>query len=299
MQTIFIYPSAPRAIHDCIEGFFGTTPFGGDDITNHFRVVDNPKAADLFWMGQYNDKVKERWLLHPNRFAHFWDYPDKHVIELEGDWRDQDFPLWLKPTRIITGNAHPSHFEQGWRIFVRPVMSPLLLRLVRDPPDFRPPVQHRMWFRGQRDSRGVREKLAQALQLSRVDHTFTFLENWSVYAPPDSEVAMTYCAMMKEYSTALCPRGEGMATCRFYEACAFGRTAVVVADNVLAGVPPDGWPTRIPDGLSVEGMAAFLSSIYEKPHYDLCQLSRSYFDGWLTPYFRDPTKMFLNWTEFS
>ena len=54
-MNLFIYLHAPVPIQDSIEGFRGTTPFGGDGIARHFNVVSDPEKADIFWIGQYAD----------------------------------------------------------------------------------------------------------------------------------------------------------------------------------------------------------------------------------------------------
>lgn len=299
-MNLFIYPQVEKPVHDTIEGFYGTTPFGGDGIKDHFTITDDPKKADLFWMGQHKDI--EEWKLHPNRFPHLQKYPDKHVVELEGDWRDLRFPHWLHDCLIVTGNWNLDRHGMDWKIFVRPIMSPLLMQLVKDPPEYEPPTERKFWFRGQRDSLGVRDKLYRALEIAGVPYEFEFNDKWMVYAPDDDPLRISYIESMKRNAFALCPRGEGQATCRFYEACAFGRIPIVIADSMFVG--HGVWPWQILENDSVGSMAIAIRTIWNREDKILNWLSReheiyvqSYFSGVVLPYFRDPTQAFLDWRE--
>lgn len=296
-MKLFVYHQAEKPIHDTIEGFYGTTPFGGDGIKNHFSITDDPKQADLFWMGQYKDT--ESWKLHPNRFNYLLNYPEKHAVDLEGDWRDLNFPDWLHECCIITGNWNLDKYGPDRKIFVRPIMSPLLMQLVRNPLDYEAPKGRKFWFKGQRDSLGVRERLRQALEISGIPYEFEFNDKWMVYASDDDPMRVSYIESMKRNAFALCPRGEGQATCRFYEAVAFGRTPILIANNVLAG--NQGWPWVISENDSVGSMAHTIRAIYESKDGQRSRehgvYARAYFRDVIQPYFHDPTKTFLDWRE--
>ncbi len=136
-MNLFIYPHAPALVQDSIDGFRDTTPFSADGIARHFSVTDNPEKADLFWMGQHTEQ--KLWLLHPNRFPYFELWPEKHIVDLEGDWRDAAFPDWLKPALIVASNWNTDRHGADGRILPRVIMSPLLMRRVRDPPPLGPP----------------------------------------------------------------------------------------------------------------------------------------------------------------
>jgi hypothetical protein len=294
-MRLYVYPHVEPPIHDSIVGFRGTTPFGGDGIEKHFTITNDPNQADLFWMGQYNEA--RLWLLHPNRFRWFEADPAKHVIDLEGDWRDGRFPDWLKRGIIITGNWDRGRYGLDWNILVRPIMSPLLMRLVRNPPEYKPPIKRLAWFRGQRDSLGVRERMADALKLADIPHSIFFNEEWMVYAAEDSPGVRAYLSHMDAFFPALCPRGEGQATCRFYEACAFGRAPIVIANNVLPGTGEyecATWPAQLSDELDADALARGLLELWDDP-FPLAGYAYNYFREVLIPYFRDPTEYFVQW----
>ena len=298
-MNLFIYPYAPAPVQDSIEGFRGTTPFGGDGIARHFSVVSDPEKADLFWMGQYADgKV---WLLHPNRFPHFERWPERHVVDLEGDWRDSPFPEWLRSALVITSNWNTDRHGDWERVFTRVIMSPLLMRLVRDPPPFEPPKERKFWFHGQRDPLGVREKVKTALETSGLPHDFRFNDEWLCYVGDGDARLASYVQAMRENAFALCVRGSGQNTCRFYEAAAFGRIPIIVSNHYGFG-EPEFVTFRINETRSAAEMIVILKAMYNaaveeaKWANDACEdIYQRYFIERMLPYFRDPTAYFLKW----
>ena len=298
-MNLFIYPHAPVPVQDSIEGFRDTTPFSADGIARHFNVTDDPAKADLFWMGQYAEQ--RLWLLHPNRFPHFERWPERHVVDLEGDWRDAAFPEWLKPALIITSNWNTDRHGEGWRIFPRVIMSPLLMRLVRDPPPFEPPKDRKFWFHGQRDPLGVREKVKAALEMSGLPHDFRFNDEWLCYVSDGDARLASYVQAMRDNAFSLCIRGSGQNTCRFYEAAAFGRIPIIVSNHYGFGEPMYKFE-RIKEDAITQEISSRLERFYLSPSDAMIttrclEIYEGYFKGMMLPYFADPTAYFLEWAR--
>ena len=299
MLNLFIYPHAPAPAQDSIEGFHSTTPFGGDGVARHFSVVDDPVKADLFWMGQYADS--RLWMLHLNRFRHFERWPEKHVVDLEGDWRDSPFSDWLKPALIITSNWNTDRHGEGWRIFPRVIMSPLLMRLVRDPPPFEPPKERKFWFHGQRDPLGMREKVKAALEFSGLPHDFRFNDEWLCYVGEQDARLASYVQAMRDNAFSLCIRGSGQNTCRFYETAVFGRIPIIISNHYGFGEPEFGFE-RIREDEPIKGISGQLRifdlMISDTDAFAQCRtIYEDYFKGMMLPYFADPTAYFLEWAR--
>ena len=299
-MNLFIYPHAPAPVQDSIDGFRDTTPFSADGIARHFTITDDPAKADLFWMGQHTEQ--KLWLLHPNRFPHFEQWPEKHVCDLEGDWYASPFPHWIKPALISTSNWNTDRMDDDWRIFPRVIMSPLLMRLVRDPPSFAPPKEKKLWFHGQRDPDGVREKVQVALEASGLPHDFRFNDQWLCYVDAADRRATDYVQAMRDNAFSLCIRGSGQNTCRFYETAAFGRLPIIISNHYGFGEPNDLIPPRIHEHDSAEAIASQLIGWYKHlgdsdMHLRCERMYEKYFKGQMLRYFADPTAYFLEWAK--
>lgn len=294
---LFIYPHAEPHVHDAMPEFVNTIPFSARGIAEHCEIV-GPHEADYFYMGQVKDT--EAWKLHPNRWQFFKGNESRHILDLEGDWRDFDHPEWLAESVITTGHARIESQPRFERRFVRPVMSPLLMRLVKNPPEWKWPEVYGFWFQGQRDSRGLRVKVEQALKLADVPHEFSFNDQWGCYWGEDDERVRSYYDNMKKWAFALCPVGEG-PTCRFYEACLFGRLPVLIGDYLICGESSVGidFPPRPPTDMPVEKMVIALreiSRVCSSPVAPFAPVKR-YRDDVLLPYFKAPTVWLLERLE--
>ena len=82
---IFLYRWAKKPKeHDRYEYLRDVIPFSRAGIHDHFEVVKSPEAADVCYMGQVGDRHVRtmRW----RRFRYLKRYPQKHVLDVEGDW---------------------------------------------------------------------------------------------------------------------------------------------------------------------------------------------------------------------
>ena len=296
MKKLFVYPSANDMIHDATEGLENTIPFCKAGIEKNFDVVTEPSEADYFFMGQVADK--NVWQLHPNRFEFFKGNEHRHIIDLEGDWRDYEHPEWLKDSLIITGHARLDSVGVFNRRFVRPVISPLLVRLVRNRPEYELPVKRGFWFQGQRDSRGLREKVRQAVALTGLPYDYKYNDRWGVFLDSGHSLVKEYLEKACIWSHALCPVGEGPA-CRYYEMALLGRPAVLIGDyevfNERSVLSAYNFPIRIRTNESLELIASKLKEIYDG-HNEANDISAAVaYGAELQRYFDDPTTYYMNW----
>jgi len=293
---LYVYPNAGPMLHESpgevAHGFSNTIPFSPKGIADHCELVP-PEQADYFYMGQVADK--DSWLLHPNRFKYFDCNEHRHIVDLEGDWRDFDHPDWLKNSIITTGHARLSSLDKFKLRFVRPVMSPLLMRLVKNLPKYEPPAKNGFQFQGQRDGKGLREKLYASLQASVMPHEFAFTNSWGCYLEENHPFVVSYLNLARKWSIALCPYGEG-PTCRFYEMVFLGRMLVLIADYQVFAEHKmmTGLVVRIATDDSVNVMASRLCYTYQNYSADEYSEVLDYRDELLV-YFKDPTAYLLNW----
>jgi hypothetical protein len=291
---LFVYDHAPGHVHDTIPEYRDTVPFSKDGIRRWCEIV-GPTEAELFYCGQYTDE--NRWMLRSERFGHFRvETEERHVFDLEGDQSHLSFMPWMRHSIITAMNAEPNH--RNWSCFVRPGCSKLLMALVEDPPPLSLPKRHGFYFRGQRDPHGVRERLRLAVQESGVDHLFEFTDNWNAPTPANHADVLRYRHEMAEWSMALCPSGSGQMSVRYFEACAFDRAPIVVADNLLF---EDGSIRTIKLRLaSVEVMARCLHNIACNAQgvVHAAAQARAMFSTGVKPYFDDPTLYLLGRLQY-
>ena len=289
MIKLYVYPHAQQQLHESIPGFENALPFSAIGRAKHCMQVTDPAEADYFYMGQVADK--DAWLLHPNRFPHFKGNEARHIIDLEGDWRDQDHSAWLQEAIITTGHVRLASVGQFKRRFARPVISPMLMRLVKDPPPYVAPTQRGFWFQGQPDfTHKVREKVAAALEQAQVPGEWIWVPGWSLYRGQEDQLVQEYLANARKWSYALCPVGEGPSA-RLYEVPLLGRIPILIGDYV-----PFGAEAVVRLGTN-DFVPYTFKSLYEELveeelfyHQRACQ-----FADLLRKYFEDPTAYLLEW----
>ena len=262
-------------------------------------IVTDPDAAQFFYAGQFHDK--DAWRLHPGRFEFFSGRENRHIFEIEGDWRGMDIPEWLRPCVMTAMNAPERN--RGWNIMARPGCSKLLVHLAREAPSgFRMPSNRRFWFQGQRDSKGLRERLLKILDGSKLPSETGLNAFWGAVLPLDDPRLAPFTSAMQESAFVLCPAGEGQATLRMYEACHYGRVPVVVADCLWTweDVTDMSFAYRISPQASDEEIVNTLTDIFAIPDSELedrCRMAALYFEHIVKRYFHDPTESFLAWAQ--
>ena len=294
---VYFYPGSRGATIHERDGYVDCVPFSPEGIARWIEPTENPDEAQLFYCGQFHDK--DAWKLNPNRFEFFAGRESKHALDIEGDWREMDIPTWLKPC-ILTAMNVPER-NRGWNIMARPGCSRLLVHLAREAPSgFKMPTTKHFLFRGQRDSRGLRERAYQSLIAADVPYRFSFNLDWSATKDIAHSDVVEYQQIMRDSAFILCPAGEGQATLRMYEACYYGRVPVIVADCLWAweDVTDVSFAFRISPQAGDEEMAKTLADIFsmaESELEDRCRRAALYFEHIMRFYFQDPTECFLTW----
>lgn len=284
---LFVYDHAPPHVHDSISGYENSVPFSKAGIAKWCEIV-SPDDAELFYCGQYSDK--DRWMLQINRFEYFEKQPDRHVFDLEGDDSQNSFLPWMRDSIITAMNAEPNH--RNWNTFVRPGCSNLLMRLVKEPPEFEGKQEVGFFFMGQPDPHGLRGRVAEAFKRSGVPGQFILTNKWNAVSQLDDPDVLRYIDGMKRWSFQLCPAGTGQMTVRFFEACAYGRVPIVIADNLLFMESSINFVPRWHTGVSVDVMARWFQRIYDTYSWSAQAAtlqSYPFFKSKIVGYFKDPT----------
>ena len=281
-------------------GYVDCIPFSPQGIEKWIEPTENPDEAQFFYCGQFHDK--DAWKLSPNRFEFFQGRESKHVLDVEGDWRGMEISEWLRPCVLTAMNAREKN--RGWNIMARPGCSRLLVHLAREAPsEFRMPIKKQFFFRGQRDSWGLRERLRLIFIRSGLSGEYSFNQDWGAHTGVNSEFVVNFQRMLNESAFILCPGGEGWgATLRMYEACYYGRIPILIADCLwmLEDVTDVSFAFRISPGASDEEMGKALADILAIPDSeveDRCRMAALYFEHVVKFYFRDPTFCFLTWMK--
>ena len=293
---LWYYPNGFSPIHDAA-GYSDAVPFCNVGRRKWVDLV-GPSEAEYFYCGQIPDFVPNPF--DTSAFTHLKECPARHIVDLEGDYRPGSFRREFDGCIRIASGA-----PLAWRdemVFARPTLSKLLLQIVRANHhfEFPTPTANTWFFRGKPDSGGVREKMRAACQVAELPMAIEFLPEWNGPSPIGSPVHDIFKREMSEHAVALCPQGEGVATARFYEACAMGRFPVVIGETLLLGhdVSNLGFVEMIPAELSVAEMAEEFKRINEIPLAEMIergQAAQRYFDTIVRPYFSDPTAAFITW----
>ena len=294
---VYFYPGSRAPSLYERDGYIDCVPFSPQGIAKWIEPTDNPDEAQFFYCGQFHDK--DAWKLNPNKFEFFQGRESRHALDIEGDWRGMIIPEWLRPC-VMTAMNVPER-NRGWSIMARPGCSKLLVYLAREAPrGFSLPRKREFFFRGQRDSRGLRIHLGQLFAKSSLPGNYLFNESWGAIADVDSKIVADYQEAMRGSAFILCPAGEGQATLRMYEACYYGRIPILLADCLWAweDMTDVSFCFRIPSSTSDEEILAALENILaisDSELEDRCRMAALYFEHVVRFYFRDPTEFFLTW----
>ena len=296
---VYFYPGSRGATIYERDGYVDCVPFSPEGIARWIEPTENPDEAQLFWCGQFHDK--DAWKLNSNRFEFLTGRENRHVFEIEGDWRGMEIPEWLRPC-ILTAMNVPER-NRGWNIMARPGCSRLLIHLAREAPSgFKMPSNRQFWFRGQWDSQGLRERLHDVLAVDFLPEDFEFIINpqWAAHLAIDNSWTRDFQQQMIDNAFILCPAGEGQATLRMYEACYYGRIPIVIADCLWAweDVTDVSFAFRVSPQAGDEEMAKALADIFSRAESELedrCRQAALYFEHVVKRYFQDPTDFLLTW----
>lgn len=290
---VYIYPNAKRHVHDDHPFYYNTVPFSEQGLKD-WCVSVPPECADYFYMGQISDSAQ----VWPSDFPCFYGNESRHIADIEGDWGGWTSPPeWLRNSILTINSASQS--IKNLRICVRPTFSSLLLNIIKERKEFPypHPIKRSFCFRGFSDPWGVRARMAEALTYfdsgPALDSECIINKEWtSSSIDPLSNRVKEYEELFSRHSFALCPRGMGHDSVRFYESCYFGLVPILIGSNLLVG-DPEKFYFRIDDKASVDAMYHQLSSIIQTPDDEIEErsiMATTYFEYSIRTYFDDPTK---------
>ncbi|MCF6149087.1 MAG: tetratricopeptide repeat protein [Candidatus Kuenenia sp.] len=296
---VFIYPDAKPVNCDDNPYFANTAPLSRQGISTWIEKA-SPEDAEFFYMGQTTDSTINEFDI--NKFSYFNGNEERHIIDIEGDWHnlyvDQIHP-WLKNSIInISGNASCRSIKD-WNVCARPPFSYLLVDMLKSRHErFSLPKDKTFGFKGCLDKGLFRLKVAKALKLSNVKCEYIINQQWFGRTKTGHPEVKKYEQFMQKHLFALCPRGTGNDSVRFYEACFFERVPVVISDSLITGEDyyDMSFIFRISARLSEQEMAEEFLKIAETPIDEAIERgkrAKQYFEDVLRIYYKDPTKYFI------
>ena len=299
--NLYIYPQARDHVQDSMRYYKHKVPFGKAGIEKHCNITTDIDKADLFYMGQMNADDANV----PLNFEYLEKWPEKHVVDLEGDFNESNVPPPL-PKEVLKTMATATNTIDWGNLVPRMAMSHVAWELSQNK-EYIPDVedkQKKFFFRGQYNHplRGTLKNIEASNPPFNIE--VTLLREWGGQVDledGDSRANMVdpYHKSMKAHLLSLCPRGVGMGSVRFYESCYFGCVPIIIGFDTILGDP---WydtsfifridPTRSPEQIKEE-----LHSISKEPLNLLRERglkARVYYNEVVLPYMEDPTKYFLD-----
>jgi hypothetical protein len=300
---LYVYPHAQKHVHDTIPAYINTVPMSEVGIEKHFELC-GPNAADYFYMGQFGDGHGPE-LVDLNQWEFFEKYPERHIADIEGDWLGKEVPEHFK--RCITTRNGILESDVTPKVCVRPTFSVFLVNAGREPIDekerFSWPEKHGFSFKGLGDPFGVRHRMIDGFSISGLPGEASLNSEFLAPIPLDDPRRIEYINRMKKYTFALCPRGAGLDSVRYLEACYLGRCPVIVGNHAIVGdnYYDTSFMFRVTDNKSALGMSLDFSKIFHNTSMqeaiDRGKAARDYFDTVIRDYFKDPTKYFINFLK--
>lgn len=298
---VYLYDAAAKHVHDSTTHYKNTVPLSQEGL-KHVDLVANPKDAEYFYGGQFSDGTPIN-KLNPYQFDYFKGNESRHIFDIEGDFLNKIVPSSFRGS-ILTINSALNQYKSQFKMFVRPTFSKLLVDIARNRHEnFELPKNRSYGFLGLPDPNGIRYKVYKAFSASRLPGNYRFTEKFNAPSDLDSYEVKSYEEHMLSHCFALCPRGAGADSIRYFEACYYGRIPIIIGDNILPG-ELDGedvsFAFRISQYTTEDLIQEILENIYEISDSELLERSkkaRKYFEKVIRTYFKDPTLKFLTWLE--
>lgn len=291
---LFFYPQANPIVQgswckDCV-------PFSLPGIANWVQLA-GMKTAEFLHMGAITE-----FMPNPFNTAVFWklkECPEKHLVDLEGDYYEGTFREEFAGT-VRVANGAPHRWRADAKVFPR--LPPVrMLTEMAEQTECPPPATSKcIGFVGKSDRLGIRAKVVQAAVGLTIEKRLALNEEWLGPCPPEHPARKTYSDTMAKSSIALCPQAAAVSTGRFYESCWWGRFPVIVGETMLLGEDmfDMGFVVQLKADLSHEQLLAELQKIADMPLSEMVErgkAARAYWDAVVRVYFQDPTKFFLEW----
>lgn len=298
MLTIYLYPNSIPHLHDTVEEYKNIVPFSLGIINNYCKITNDPLNCDYFYIGQWHDQITPDF----RQFPYLDKYPEKHIIDIEGDGTNRNIPNSLFSS-ILTINS----LNKGLlsllkkKPYVRPTFSKLLVDCAKNRYDRFTLGKRSFGFIGLSDPWGVRHRMAKILNNLNINKEIILRNDWNGLTHKDSPIVKKYEELMMRNSFALCPRGAGEDSVRFYEACFFERVPVIIGNNILPG-ELDGYDVsfafRINYDESEQNQMTKFLQIYSISDDEILERSiraRKYFEDIIRPQIQKPTERFIKW----
>lgn len=296
-RNLYVYPNAVGHVHDKMPAYRDCVPLSEDGIKRHFKLT-TAAEADYFYMGQFSDGYNLGALCQ-SQFPHFGDKPEKHIMDIEGDWLGKMLPEWMYQGIISVNGILIETFNKVRHAVVRPTFSTLLVDMARNRHDVFPftPRKRQFVFSGLPDPYGTRLRMARAVSPypSVINMTNQFMAPIANTHP----ARQYYEELMTSSYFALCPRGAGVDSIRFYEACFYGCTPILIGDNMVVGdldEDAQSWFPRLSEKNSDEEWQSWFGYLLDQREEEVIEdgeYARYYFDTVIRDYFSDPTLYFL------
>lgn len=297
---LYVYPHARIQSQDRLGDYFDTTPMSIEGVAKHFKTVTNPDEADFFHMGMISCGTAHEFT--KESFTYLDAHPDKHIVDLEGDWVSNVAPPWVAE-RIKSGNSSkPEHLVGP--LCVRPAISNLLLYLAKVNPEYELefPDINTFCFRGFPDPFGVRQAVVGIMTTLGLPGEYGLTNQFNARKTVTDNAVSDYISLLHRHLLSVCPRGAGIDSIRFYETCFFGRVPICISDAKWLGEEDYdmSFAYRISPSLPHVEIGKQLVAIQQTPNKELIEKAakaRDYFQKVVMEYFKDPTLYFLKYLK--
>lgn len=317
-MKFFVYPKGHAPHQEYTPEYVNYLPLSRHALQCEVELTDNPKRADFFFMGQFGDGVKgldgmpvqdylDKSLEHYfKRFPYLESCPHKHILNKNGDWADldargrvveKDIRDYFMQCVVFTNNISLSRHPE--RTYVYPCQSLPFLSLI-DREYVVKPAARSFYFQGCPDLFGIRRRVKSILGMSGLPHDAVILPGGWSYADPASDFVKIYFSRFESNMFAVCPRGGGRDSIRFFEACFFGRIPIVIGDPLLPGEDIGhryDFFFRVPQSATNGDLLYLFNKVYNLSDDEINQKSqqaRAYFENVIRPRVKNPTQSFLS-----
>ncbi|MAK50947.1 hypothetical protein [Marinobacter sp.] len=299
-MKIYKYTNAVPHVHDSSEWYKDVIPFS-DKGLSEMDLTDSPEDADFFYMGQWSH---DNQLFNINNFEHFNKYPEKHIVDLEGDG-GFGIPEYLWKS-IITVNGPLAHYDDKIpNLFVRPTFSRLFVDICKNRFESIDECYDRsVGFKGLINCKTRYDMFTHLHNRGDVlDTDMQANPTWNGPSEVGSEIQEDYVASLKKRAFALCPRGAGVDSVRLLEACYYGRIPILISDVDYLLVDHKHSDTSFVRRVIWDGKSDLAPIIKEIVNVDDSVIKKDqekaskYFEETLRSYMRNPTSYMLDWMK--
>lgn len=265
-----------------VDYYLGDRHSGSRLPTKLLTGTEEPEEADFFLLPEDLNRLQDdlgiagvaRFI---NSLPLFSRYPERHLF-----WSSHDNAA--SPVReAIFCKCSVSAREPGELIPIPYLVEDLAAYHHTEPERFR----YDSCFIGYPGSSPLREKMLLAVAADRqLSSCLDIAPKFHSHLPPEIRAArrQKYLDTLSCSLTALCPRGDGMNSIRFFEALSMGRIPVLISDNCLlpfaSRISYDRFVIRVAEGEVDDTAGIILDWIREKSTAELMQRCREARQAW-------------------